>query len=266
MSDQPSGSDQDANDPGAAPGDHSPDGGTPQSATNDRRAWIVVGALALLVVVLGVWLWAASGDDSEDVAGTEVGSTAPTTTSVPDTSSTSAVSTETEPGSPSSTQSTLPDEAPGGISVPEGASTAPVSVPAPAIEPTAITAVRTARHEGFDRVVFEFDQAVPGYEVRYAEPPITEDGSGNEVAVDGRYVVTVRMTPASVVRFTDSGYDEIYTGPDRIAGSGTTVTEVVQTGDFEGQATWAVGLSDKVDFAVSTLESPSRLVIDFVNH
>lgn len=231
-------------------------------ASPDRRAWLIVGALAVAVIVLGVWLWAAGGDDPEDIVGTDEGSTTTTTSS-----STSTTTTTGSEGSDTS-QSTLPDEDPGGITVPEGASTAPVSVPAPApaIEVTGITAVRAARHEGFDRVVFEFDGALPGYEVRYAEKPVTEDGSGNEVMVDGPYVVTVRMTPASAVRFTDDGYEEIYTGPDRVPGQGATVTEVVEAGDFEGQATWAVGLADKVDFAVSTLESPSRLVIDFVNH
>jgi hypothetical protein len=228
------------------------------SGSPDRRAWLIVGALAVAVVVLGVWLWAAGGDDAEDIAGTDYGSTITTS------SSTSTTTTGSE-GSDTS-QSTLADEDPDGITVPEGASTDPVHVPSPAIEVTGLTAVRAARHEGFDRVVFEFDGAVPGYEVRYADKPVTEDGSGNEVTVDGPYVVTVRMTPASAVRFTDDGYEEIYTGPDRVPGQGATVTEVVEVGDFEGQATWAVGLADKVDFAVSTLESPSRLVIDFVNH
>lgn len=229
--------------------------------SSDRRAWIVVGGLAVVVVLLGVWLWAAGGDDTEGVAGTEDGSTTTTTTAT-----SSSTSTATASEGSDVTQSTLPDEDPGGITVPEGASTATVSVPAPAGDPTGITAVRAARHEGFDRVVFEFDGALPGYEVRYVDKPVTEDGSGNEVTVDGGFVVTVRMTPASAVRFTDDGYQEIYTGPDRIPGPGATVTEVVEAGDFEGQATWAVGLADRVDFAVSTLESPSRLVIDFVNH
>lgn len=231
-------------------------GGSP-----DRRAWIVVGVLAVVVIVLGVWLWAAGTDDTEDIAGTDDGSVSTTTTAT-----SSSTSTTTGSKGSDSTQSTLPDEDPGGITVPEGASTAPVSVPAPAIEPTGITAVRAARHEGFDRVVFEFDGPLPGYEVRYAEKPVTEDGSGNEVAVDGPFVVTVRMTPASTARLTNDGYEETYTGPDRIPGPGATVTEVVEIGDFESQATWAVGLADRVDFAVSTLGSPSRLVIDFVNH
>ncbi|MCZ7630687.1 MAG: hypothetical protein M5U19_17365 [Microthrixaceae bacterium] len=230
-----------------------------EDARPDRRAWIVVGVLVVVVVLLGVWLLAAGGDDTEDVAGTGGGSTT--------TSEAGSTTSGTDPPVGSDTTEDIPvDEDPGGITVPEGASTAPVSVPAPAIDQTGITAVRTARHEGFDRVVFEFDGALPGYEVLYAEKPVTEDGSGEEVAVEGPFVVTVRMTPAGSVRFTEDGYEETCTGPDRVPGAGSTVTEVVQTGDFEGQATWAVGLADRVDFAVSTLESPARLVVDFVNH
>jgi hypothetical protein len=37
-------------------------------------------------------------------------------------------------------------------------------------------------------------------------------------------------------------------------------------GGFEGVLTWAVGLQDPVDFRVTTLQSPPRLVIDFRNH
>ncbi len=248
---------------GGAPGGQ-PDPGRPSDdGGSDRRPWIVVGVLAVVVVILGIWLWASNDDDGEDIAGDRDASATTDTTSG---GNDDGGSTTTSGDGSTSTQSTLPDENPGGITVPEGASTTPVSVPPPAMEPTGITAVRTARHEGFDRVVFEFDGALPGYEVKYADGPVTEDGSGEEVAVEGRFAVTVRMTPASVVRFTDDGYEEIYTGPDRVPGAGATVTEVVQAGDFESQATWAIGLADKVDFAVSTLESPSRLVIDLVNH
>ena len=228
-----------------------------EGGSRDRRAWIVVGVLGVVVILLGVWLWAAGSDDTEEVAGTG-GST---TTGV------GYKPTPTDATAGSDTTANVPtDEDPGGITVPDGASTAPVSVPAPGMDQTGLTAVRTARHEGFDRVVFEFDGALPGYEVRYVPKPVTEDPSGNEVAVEGEFVVTVRMTPASAVRLTDDGYEEIYTGPDRVPGAGATVTEVVETGDFEGQVTWAVGLADEVDFAVSTLESPARLVVDFVNH
>jgi hypothetical protein len=130
-----------------------------------------------------------------------------------------------------------------------------------------LQAVRVARQEGFDRVTFEFaGPNVPGYEIGYTERPITEDGSGNEVTVQGDHVVKVRFEPASGVDLTGATMQEIYTGPTVVTGDTSTVNEVVRTGDFEAVLSWAVGLADKVDFRVSTLESPSRVVIDFRNH
>jgi hypothetical protein len=40
------------------------------------------------------------------------------------------------------------------------------------------------------------------------------------------------------------------------------VREVVRTGDFEAVLTWAIGLDERVGFRVSTLDNPSRLVVD----
>ncbi|MCZ2824721.1 MULTISPECIES: AMIN-like domain-containing (lipo)protein [unclassified Modestobacter] len=131
--------------------------------------------------------------------------------------------------------------------------------------PTAhLTDVRTAGHDGFDRVVLEFaGDAVPGYRVSYVEPPITEDGSGAEIAVPGQAFLEVRVAPASGVDLSGSEPRETYTGPDRVAPSdGGVVTEVVETGDFEGQLAWTIGLDQRVPFGVAMLEDPTRLVVD----
>ena len=57
--------------------------------------------------------------------------------------------------------------------------------------------VAVGSHEGYDRVVFQFRDGLPGYRVEYAEPPLHEDGSGNVVELDGNAFVVVRMEPAS---------------------------------------------------------------------
>ncbi|MGZ8702393.1 MAG: AMIN-like domain-containing (lipo)protein [Gaiellaceae bacterium] len=125
------------------------------------------------------------------------------------------------------------------------------------------------RHEGYDRVVFEFQNALPGYRIEYVQPPLKEDGSGKLVDVQGVGVVVVRMEPASGFDLnTDEGV-MTYKGPKRIEGSGagtSIVQELVRTGDFEAVLSWAIGLSDKVDFRVRTATSPSRLIVDFRNH
>lgn len=126
-----------------------------------------------------------------------------------------------------------------------------------------LTAVRLGAHPGFDRVVFEFRAALPGFDVRYVDPPIVADGSGEPVPVEGSAFLQVRMEPASGFDL-DAGVP-VFTGPDRIGGAsaGTAaVREVVRTGDFEAVLTWVVGIGSRAGFRVTTLPAPSRLVID----
>jgi hypothetical protein len=78
----------------------------------------------------------------------------------------------------------------------EGAATVPVEEPGSASETALLTHVRVARHEGFDRVVFEFRNMLPGYRVEYVEGPLAEDGSGNPVELEGSASLVVRMARA----------------------------------------------------------------------
>ena len=123
--------------------------------------------------------------------------------------------------------------------------------------------VAVGSHEGYDRVVFQFRNGLPGYRVEYAEPPLHEDGSGNVVELDGNAFVVVRMEPASGFDLSVPEGELVYTGPRRLPGTGTSVLEVVRTGDFEAVLTWAVGLEARVPYRVLTLEDPARIVVDF---
>lgn len=215
---------------------------------------VVVAAVVVTVVVTG---------DGEDVTTTGSGSSSTSTSAGTASSSTASTATTSTSSSPSST---APGPGAGGIDPMEGAGTSPVATPRPDIPTTHLTEVRVARQEGYDRVVFQFDGAVPGYDVRYVDPPITEDPSDQPVAVAGDAVLAVRMEPASGADLDGAEYRQIYTGPSRIPGTGGEVTEVVGTGDFESVLKWAIGLREKVDFRVSTLTAPSRVVIDVRNH
>lgn len=154
----------------------------------------------------------------------------------------------------------------GGIDTMPGAGTTAVTAPAQA-KTALLAAIRIARHEGYDRVVFQFANGLPGYRISYVRPPFREDGSGKPVPVDGSAFVLVRMEPAS-------GYDLakdrlVYQGPRRISGAahGTSIVrEAARTGDFESVLGWVVGLEGQVDFRVVRLHDPPRLVVDFRNH
>jgi hypothetical protein len=146
------------------------------------------------------------------------------------------------------------------------ASTKPVVVPAKNRVTALLTSVRAARHEGYDRVVFRFRNTLPGYDVHYVKRPVHQDGSGKVVRVNGTYIVQIRMLNALDADLTKSGAPRTYMGPTRFSPRTPAVAELVRTGGFEAVLTWAVGLHDRVDFRVTALKAPARLVVDFRNH
>lgn len=121
--------------------------------------------------------------------------------------------------------------------------------------------VRAAQHDGFDRVVFEFEgPEQPGWFTRLDTPPAVAAGSGEPVPVEGEAYIDLGMSFA-VARYIDGTYD----GPDRIAVGGGIVTEVVLTGDFEAQLEWAIGLENEAPYAIGILDSPVRVVVDVLH-
>jgi hypothetical protein len=134
--------------------------------------------------------------------------------------------------------------------------------------PCLLSNVEIGRHEGFDRVVFTFrGDGTPGWKVEYVDPPITEDASGEVVDIDGDAFLEVRMEPSSTYDMEAGA--PVYTGPDELRGSdagASVIQEVEITGDFEAVLHWVIGISDKVDFKVTTLTNPNRLVVDVRNH
>jgi len=148
-----------------------------------------------------------------------------------------------------------------------GADTTPLSAAATGADTALLERVALGRHEGFDRLVFQFrGDGLPGYRVEYATPPFVEDGSGKPVSVDGNAFVVVRMEPASGFDLNTGEGVIVYQGPKRLQGAtaGTSkVREAVRTGDFEAVLTWTIGLDAKVPFLVTTASSPARLIVDF---
>jgi hypothetical protein len=170
---------------------------------------------------------------------------------------------------PPTTAGTSTSETTEGIDPLEGAGTTPVEGEATGSETALLERVAVGRHEGFDRVVFQFRDHLPGYRVEYVEPPLKEDGSGNVVQIKGNAFVVVRMEPASGFDLTTGEGVMVYKGPKRSDGAaaGTSIVrEVVRTGDFEAVLSWAIGLEERVDFRVRTTTSPARLIVDFRNH
>ena len=145
--------------------------------------------------------------------------------------------------------------------------------PSPAVAPTvtrswgdpspgaslSVTDLRIAAHDGFDRVVYEFDGAgTPGWSVRYVEQAV-QDGSGKVVDVPGLSTLEVSLTGTGYP--FDTGVDE-YSGPDPLAGAGA-ITEATIATVFEGITQSFIGLSTTPrPVTVSLLADPVRVVVD----
>ena len=156
---------------------------------------------------------------------------------------------------------TGPAEDDGGTDAPSfPADTEPDTAEASADARVTVADIRTGRHDGFDRVVFEVAGAgTPGWDVRYVDAAASQ-GSGEPVDVAGDAVLQVTVTGAGYPY--DTGVEE-YAGPDPLPGQGTaTVTEVVFDATFEGTTVAFIGTRAQTPFRVYPLEDPSRIVVE----
>jgi hypothetical protein len=118
--------------------------------------------------------------------------------------------------------------------------------------------VRTGRHEGFDRIVFEFDERVPGYHIEYIDQPVRKCGSGKVTPLAGDGWLEVRMYPAKA--HTEKGQPTV-ANRERMPRL-PVLSELELTCDFEAVVTWVFGVESPNRYQVRELSSPPRLVID----
>ena len=123
---------------------------------------------------------------------------------------------------------------------------------------TVLEEVRVARHAGFDSVVFQFSEEVPGYHLEYVDRPVRQCASGNPVEIAGDGWLAVRLEPSQA--HDDQGRATVQ---ERERMPGLPVLEELQvTCDFEGQVEWVLGVASPNRFRVMELSDPARLVVD----
>jgi hypothetical protein len=122
-----------------------------------------------------------------------------------------------------------------------------------------ITDVRIGEHDGYDRVVFEFEQGTPEFTLDRATPPFIQDGSGEPVDVDGTSFLGLTMRGGT--KQTDEGTSSYDGSTDFDAGLPGLV-HLIEGGDFERQSTWYFGLAAESCVRVLLLEDPARVVVD----
>lgn len=121
-----------------------------------------------------------------------------------------------------------------------------------------LTAVRTGRHGGHDRMVFEFEGELPGYTVRYPSEPLRQCGSGQPILVDEPHALQIVLRSAAA--HDDAGQATVQ---DRRRAPALPVLRTARlTCDYEGEVEWVLGVDRRAGFRVFALDGPARLVVD----
>jgi len=121
------------------------------------------------------------------------------------------------------------------------------------------TDARVGLHEGYDRVVIEFDVGVPAHELSFVAS-VRQAGSGRPVDIPGEAIFLITLKNASGFNL-ESGEATVDRTVDVSALTNIAHLQIVD--DFEGQLRFGVGLKTRTDPTVDTLADPPRLVIDF---
>lgn len=148
--------------------------------------------------------------------------------------------------------------APQDTAVPFLSRTEAVRHPRPGTTAAVLRAVRTAPHNDYDRVVFEFTgDRPPGYYVAYSDRPVRRCGSGDVVSLAGAGRLIVRLAPAQA---HEKGSPTVVYRER--APALTALREMLLICDFEGQVQWALGLAAPTPYRVLELMEPPRVVVD----
>jgi len=119
-----------------------------------------------------------------------------------------------------------------------------------------LVSVRTARRDGYDRVLFTFRGGMPGYRVGYVDT--VRDEADRPLALRGGTSLAVAFAPALA--------HEPDGAPTFQGGTITTdypgLRQVRFAGDFEGRVAFGVGVAGRGGFRVTELTRPNRVAVD----
>lgn len=123
-----------------------------------------------------------------------------------------------------------------------------------------LTAVRAATHEGFTRVVLEFDgEGSPGIRLAQWSDQALEQGRGLPIDVEGAAVLELILDGTPMTATSPQG--SYPSGEHTHAGD----LDIVSDGTFEDNTHVIIGAPTERQFQIGFLSSPSRVVIDIRN-
>ena len=123
-----------------------------------------------------------------------------------------------------------------------------------------LTAIRAASHEGFTRVVLEFDgEGSPGVRLAQWSDQALEQGRGLPIEVEGAAVLDLILDGTPMTATSPKG--------SYPAGEHTRTgdLDIVSDGAFEDNTHVVIGAPTERQFQIGFLSNPSRVVVDIRN-
>lgn len=164
--------------------------------------------------------------------------------------------------------------APAGLTALGNADGAPKTERVEAPAELAITDIRMAGHDGFDRIVFEMaGNGMPGWYVSYTEQPFHQ-GSGRPVEMDHLVALNInidgtvrpetidkKLSGPDVDKLVDKANDSVSESEQELG----VIKDFIPGGMHDGRSQYFLAMDMKQPFSVQVLRGPTRLVIDILH-
>jgi len=129
-----------------------------------------------------------------------------------------------------------------------------------------LNGVRVGDHEGFTRIVFDFQEpSFPNWEFSYVPGEVEGmvEPEGGWVAGDA--FLMARFQPSGTADLSGADVVMTYDGPRRIDVGNGSVVQLLIVEDFEAVLWWAIGLTGEKPFSVGTMAGPPRIYVDIAD-
>jgi hypothetical protein len=120
--------------------------------------------------------------------------------------------------------------------------------------------MKIGKNQGYDRVVFEFKEALPNFAVRVVKPPIPYSETNEYVKISGRAFVEVTFYPVPYPE--DNDFKDVFLEMPKEKLKMPVIQEIKNSDFFEGYLAFAIGLKARTVYRVQQLSNPARLVVD----
>ena len=129
-----------------------------------------------------------------------------------------------------------------------------------------LTNVRIGDHDGYTRIVFDFQEpAFPNWEFAYVPGEIEGMVEPEGGWVEGAAFLVARFQPSGTADLSGSEVVMTYDGQRRIDAGTGSVVQLLIIEDFEANLWWAIGLTGEKPFSVGTMTGPPRIYVDIAD-